>query len=195
MTSSPRRGRPRKTETPADLAARARRAAAELLGEQGYTATRMVDVARRIGVTPAALYHHYASKEALLVALVEETLSGEYAELQALPISDAPTTLLRLLERQLQRGAARHTALREALRYLPPTAQAQVADFFIQHLYRFVHDTLQRGVQEGTLRSHHTEMAAWSFLSLVGGIGDLPPEVQGAPQATLELFLNGVAPR
>lgn len=46
-------------------------AATDLFAETGYEGTSLRDVAERCGMTKAALYYHYADKEALLRAVVE----------------------------------------------------------------------------------------------------------------------------
>jgi AcrR family transcriptional regulator len=38
----------------------------ELVGERGYTATALADVAAVVGVSKGAIHHHYGNKEALL---------------------------------------------------------------------------------------------------------------------------------
>src|SRR5258705_12822442 len=45
------------------------RAAMELLEESGQTALSLRAVARRVGVSPAAPYRHYADREALVAAV------------------------------------------------------------------------------------------------------------------------------
>lgn len=40
--------------------------------EQGYAATSLDSLARSLGITKAAVYHHFSSKRALLEALLEE---------------------------------------------------------------------------------------------------------------------------
>ncbi len=54
-------------------------AARHLFTERGYAGTGREQIAARAGVTRGALYHHFASKEALFRAVVEE-LEGELAE-------------------------------------------------------------------------------------------------------------------
>jgi AcrR family transcriptional regulator len=46
--------------------------AVALVGEQGTRSLTLREVARRLGVTPAAPYRHFADKEALLAAVAEE---------------------------------------------------------------------------------------------------------------------------
>lgn len=45
--------------------------ATELFTEQGYEATSLREIAERLGVTKAALYYHFKSKDDLLVAILE----------------------------------------------------------------------------------------------------------------------------
>lgn len=47
-------------------------AAVEILAEDGAHVLTLREVARRVGVTQAAPYHHFADKEAILAALAEE---------------------------------------------------------------------------------------------------------------------------
>lgn len=49
--------------------------AAELILRQGYAATPLSAIAAEVGVTKAALYYHYPSKEQILSSLVEPLLN------------------------------------------------------------------------------------------------------------------------
>jgi len=51
-------------------AARIEEAALDLFFERGYTSTTMRDIAQACGITAAALYNHFASKDAILYARV-----------------------------------------------------------------------------------------------------------------------------
>lgn len=48
--------------------------ALELFAEQGYEKTSLREIAERLDVTKAALYYHFASKEALLAGIVDSLL-------------------------------------------------------------------------------------------------------------------------
>lgn len=50
------------------------RRAVDLFNRQGYEATSIGDLARELGLTKSAIYHHVASKEALLAAPLDEAL-------------------------------------------------------------------------------------------------------------------------
>ncbi len=46
-------------------------AATEAFADQGYAATRMVDIARRVGLSVGALYRYFENKEAIFVCLMD----------------------------------------------------------------------------------------------------------------------------
>ena len=52
------------------------RRAIDLFNRQGYDATSVGDLARELGLAKSAIYHHFASKEALLSAALDEALDG-----------------------------------------------------------------------------------------------------------------------
>lgn len=68
--TAPRRGRPGH-DPDAVL-----RAAVRLFTQRGYHATSMADVARELGVTKAALYHHVRAKEGILARALETALGA-----------------------------------------------------------------------------------------------------------------------
>jgi len=59
------------------------RRAIELFNRQGYDATSIGDLARELGLTKSAIYHHVPSKEALLTAALDEALDGLTAAIDA----------------------------------------------------------------------------------------------------------------
>ena len=61
--------------------------ALELFAQSGYLGTSMNDIAKRLGITKAALYKHYASKQAILDRIVArmEEMDYERAEEYDMP--------------------------------------------------------------------------------------------------------------
>ena len=57
------------------------RVAIELFNQQGYDATSMGDLARELGLTKSAIYHHVPSKEHLLESAIDEALDALTASL------------------------------------------------------------------------------------------------------------------
>jgi TetR/AcrR family transcriptional regulator, cholesterol catabolism regulator len=73
-------------------------AAMHLFGKQGYTGTSMRDIAGAVGVLPGSLYAHIASKDALLVEIVEDGINRFLAAVRPHTISDAsPAEQLRAM--------------------------------------------------------------------------------------------------
>ena len=75
--SSPRRGRPGHDQ------ASVLQAAVDLFNRQGYDGTSVGDLARELGLTKSAIYHHVDSKESLLSLAVDEALDALEDELLA----------------------------------------------------------------------------------------------------------------
>jgi AcrR family transcriptional regulator len=57
------------------------RVAVDLFNRQGYDATSVGDVARELGLTKSAIYHHVPSKEHLLQSAIDEALDALTAAL------------------------------------------------------------------------------------------------------------------
>ncbi len=68
--SPPRRGRPGYDQETV------LRRAVGLFNRQGYDATSVSDLARELGLSKSAIYHHVPGKEALLSAALDEALDG-----------------------------------------------------------------------------------------------------------------------
>jgi len=52
-----------------------RSVALELFAEQGYGKTSLREISERLGVTKAAVYYHFKTKEEILVSLIEDFLA------------------------------------------------------------------------------------------------------------------------
>ncbi len=60
----------------ADTRTRIRNVAVELFIEQGYEATSLREIAEKLGVTKAALYYHFKTKEDIIASLVDARLAA-----------------------------------------------------------------------------------------------------------------------
>ena len=95
MTETRRRGRPG-----LDLATVLERSV-ELFIEQGFDGTSMDDLARHLGISKSAIYHHVASKDALLGLALDLALSGlEEAAFEVRAAQVSPGARLELLARR-----------------------------------------------------------------------------------------------
>jgi len=72
-------------------------AAARIFGEKGYHATSMHDIAESVHLQKASLYHHFNSKQEILIALLDQALDLINSRLEAvLSQSLTPDEKLRL---------------------------------------------------------------------------------------------------
>src|SRR5881275_1361535 len=55
-----------------DTRSRVKKVALELFAEQGYEKTSLREIAERLGVTKAALYYHFRSKEDIVRSFTED---------------------------------------------------------------------------------------------------------------------------
>lgn len=73
--------------------------AAELFSEKGYAGTSMSDLAENLSLSKAAIYHHFESKESILMILVNSTFQDMgtlVEEIEALPVNKVnPQEVLR----------------------------------------------------------------------------------------------------
>ena len=131
------------------------RVAAEVLSEKGYYNTSLEEIADRLDLAKASLYHYFDSKEALLTACLG--LVAEEAICRLSAISSGPGTaaerLRRLIIEQLQIITVEYPELsRLFLAHLewPGSVRARIADWHARHdeVFRAV---IEEGVKSGEL--------------------------------------------
>ncbi|QPC81973.1 TetR family transcriptional regulator [Phototrophicus methaneseepsis] len=71
-------------------------AAADVLRENGYDATTMKDIAARVNLTAASLYHHFKSKDFLLLAVLEVGLDIAIEEIEPIARDNTITNTAKL---------------------------------------------------------------------------------------------------
>ncbi len=69
-----------------------------LFSEQGYDKTSLREVSQRVGVTKAALYYYFHSKEEILSSLVERGHGIGHHGLDVLPVLDGPVDFEAVLQ-------------------------------------------------------------------------------------------------
>lgn len=87
---APRRGRPGYDQETV------LRRAIDLFNRQGYDGTSMGDLARELGLTKSAIYHHVDSKESLLSAALDEALDGLAAAVESATTAEGTSAAARL---------------------------------------------------------------------------------------------------
>jgi AcrR family transcriptional regulator len=65
-------------------------AAAQVIRKKGFHAASMADIADAVNLQKASLYHHIASKQEILLALLDRALAMLTAQIEPLAISSTP---------------------------------------------------------------------------------------------------------
>ncbi len=202
--AAPRRGRPGYD------ASTVLRRAIEVFNRQGYEATSIGDLARELGVTKSAIYHHVPSKEALLAAALDEALDGLAATIDAAQIDEgasaAPETSayerLRTAVRQSVEILAGHVPAVTLLLRLRGNSEVELAALKRR---RAIDDKLaslvQAAVDEGSLRADiPPELISRLLFGMVNSLvewyrPDGPVDVQDLADSIVDLAFDGLATR
>jgi AcrR family transcriptional regulator len=141
---------------PRDRKSQIARSAGDLFARSGFHAVRMEDIAAENGITPRALYRHFASKEELLWAVVTQGQTSLLAALNSL--GDGPTTIDELVQ------AFQRTAMVGF--QLGPLWQREARHLSIEH-FQEVRDRLRR---IATIVTRVVAQQSVEFGRLFGGI-------------------------
>lgn len=186
-------------------------AARRLFLSQGFTATPMRQIAKEVGVTPAAIYNHYPSKDGLFTALLQE--AAPYDQLFALFAGIGAGTPEELVRQMFRASLEFITTHQDYLQLVLIDAQerdgAAVAAFLPEILPKahVLHQrllALNDGLRDGEARLRNIPFLVFlrTLVSLLAGFmltqqivkEDRMPEFTGIfwPDALADVFLYGV---
>lgn len=149
-------------------------AAVELFAQRGYHATTMREIAAAVDIQPAAIYHWYANKEAILVHLQDafmERLTD--AVVQAAERHEGPALRLAAMVREhvvfhgLHARAAFVTD--SEIRALTDEPRRKLIEQRDVYQARFA-ETIRDGIRDGSLRSSNARVATYAILLQCTGV-------------------------
>tara|TARA_R110000868_G_scaffold120773_4_gene320621 strand:+ start:44 stop:688 length:645 start_codon:yes stop_codon:yes gene_type:complete len=188
-------------------------AALAVFGEQGFAAARVEDIARRAGLSKGAVYLYFASKEAMLNALVERSAGALARSLETYVATEAPADpdaalrgILRFLFTAMNSAeisAAPRLVLTEAHRF--PGLAAYYREHVLDIARRSMRRLLEIAIEQGEFRDVDTD----AFIRVMAGPGiihmamvnifSLPPQHLTDPvelaDAIADILLYGLKPR
>ncbi|MCZ7568188.1 MAG: TetR/AcrR family transcriptional regulator [Ardenticatenaceae bacterium] len=139
---------------------------------RAYADVTMQDIAEAAKVTKGALYHHFASKEALYLAMLRANLTGiRDAMLAAVPAEGSSYEKLRALTcAYLQRPGPKRDVIhlvrrdvnvfREPLRTTIVRAYQEAVPIMVEAIMR-------EGVARGEIEPHDPRILSWSYVALI----------------------------
>lgn len=144
--------------------------AARLFTEKGYEATSVQDLAEALGLSKAALYHHFHSKEDVLYEISHQTLEGLLEEgKKALAVPDPREALLHFMEghaRFFEENRPFFVPMLQSLQSLSPEKQAPI--IALRDRYEeTLRALLRRGMESGVFRQLDVALTARAVLSLL----------------------------
>jgi len=179
-------------------------AATEAFARYGYDATGVAEICRRADVTKGAFYHHFPSKQAVFLEMLERWLEeiDKGLETARLERRNAPEKLLAMtamFRSVFQEAGGRLPIFLEFLTkagHSPVVWQATVAPFRKYHA--FFSRIIQDGIDEGSLRSLDPDRASNVLIAYAVGLlalGLLDPHGDDWSQVAedgMSMLLEGV---
>ena len=170
--------------------------AADLFAERGFNGTTLQDVADTMGLTRAALYHYFDSKEALLATLVEGISAARAAELKKIRLdaSLTPREKLACVTRAMALHVATHAArfrlLLQSEHELPAELAATHARGRREVLNQMV-ELFEEGCASGEFRAVDPHIGAFALLGMCNWIAWwFKPDQKQPAEAVAEQFVD-----
>jgi AcrR family transcriptional regulator len=182
-------------------------AAQRLFSLNGYDATGVAEICQAAGVSKGAFYHHFPSKQAIFMDLLENWLAVMDDGLQAISRGeqDVPHILMQMTEIL--------TAVFQTADGRPPMfleywlqasrdeaiSKATIAPY--RHYQEFFTALVQRGMDEGSFRDVDPQITAQTLVALAMGLllqGLLIPHGANWPQAPrqcMQIILDSLVKR
>ncbi len=143
--------------------------------DKGYENATMDSIARRAGLSKGGLYHHFASKDEILLFANQKLTEPVLALMRRAARQDSPLSALKLyIRRYLKHWADRPQHL--IFFFLSMTrvlADAGIWDLYEQYAEQtigFFQELLARGIKEGEFRPHDTRALATVLMSSLDGV-------------------------
>ncbi len=182
-------------------------AATHLFSKSGYDATGVAEICQAAGVSKGAFYHHFPTKQAVFLALLNTYLNGIESgfNLMRHEESDVPQVIIKMAELAGSVFQSADIHLPIFLEFWtqsvhdPHIWEATIAPY--RRYQEYFSSMVQEGIAEGSLKPVDYELAGRVLVSLAIGllmqslfnrqISDWPTEAR----QSIELVMKGIARR
>ena len=182
-------------------------AATQLFSKTGYDATGVADICQAAGVSKGAFYHHFPTKQAVFMELLNTYLNGIETgfNLMRQEVQDVPQAILQMasLVGSLFQTADIHLPIFlefwTQANHDPLIWEAAIAPY---HRYQsYFAKMIQEGIDEGSLQPVDAQLAARVLVSLALGMlmqslfDPISTDWQNEARQSMELLMKGIKGR
>jgi AcrR family transcriptional regulator len=168
-------------------------AAVQMFAEYGYHAATMRDIARMAGIQAASIYYHYASKQALLVEVMETHMRQLNANLEQI-VSKQDTVQQRLYE-AISNHIRLHTTYKSEffiidteIRALKGENRGEVLALRDQYEDLF-QKLLWEGMEQGVLRQTDVKVSSYAIIAMCTEVAQwFRPSGRLSVQQVIEIY-------
>jgi AcrR family transcriptional regulator len=139
-------------------------AARVVIGRTGLRAARMEDIAAEAGVSRAAVYYHFSSKDALAAALVDDIFRGLVVAVRA-ALADGPID--RAIRASVEFFRGQIALARLLMTEMPPVEPEHIMGRHRDELLGLLRERLRTDMRDGRLRRCDVDVAAAALAGLM----------------------------
>lgn len=179
-------------------------AAAIIFSRDGIDGSRMDDIASESGLSKAAIYHYFKSKDDIIIALVQKLFDMDVAAFELLIDStlSAREQLRHYIQQLMTLAQEQEMLMRVAYEFYARAVESGAIRDTLQLYYAQYHgiieQILQKGIQNDEFVPMDTGLAATGIIGLVegmfliNGIFSVEGGVEARLMFALDTFLNGL---
>jgi AcrR family transcriptional regulator len=179
--------------------------ALELFSRTGYEATSVAEICHAAGVSKGAFYHHFPSKQAVFMELLNTWLELLEEQIQVIQkeaknVPQAILDMAGLMEQVFQQASGRLPMFLEfwtQASHDPLVWQAIIAPY--QRYQEHFQELIKIGIIESSIKDKDPEVASRALVAMGVGLllmGVLETQVESRsrmPTETIKILLNGLA--
>lgn len=152
------------------------RMATDLFDEHGYANVGMRAIAEAVGIRPASLYHHFASKEEILYA-ISMRVTEQYTEETITLLddeADAATSMRDLIVRQIVFDWHNRSAIEVSRREMRELQKDHLSEvlFHRTRYRRVIQGLIEQGIAAKRFSNANPKMTSLAILTMVNGVND-----------------------
>lgn len=174
-------------------------AAVEMFAMYGYHAAPLRDIARKAGIQAASIYHHYPSKQALLMEIMEShMLRLNYALEQIMQQYDEP---LQQLREAIASHIRLHTSYKEEFFIIDTEIRALEGENrttilgLRDHYEHLLQEILRDGVEQGIFRRGDVKVESYAIIAMCTAVASwFRPDGRLSVQQVVEMYREMIVP-